>query len=122
VELHGALSDVELIGDFFVGKILEKRIENFLLASAEIRDGVCLEAASLVREDGIHETGKHGARNPEAAIRDKRESAHELLAGFGVRQEAFHTEAEKLKTVGVIVLFADDDEARLRKSFHDIGE
>src|ERR1700693_1025790 len=57
----GAAADaefVELAGDFLVRKILEERIESFLLATAEIRDGIGLQAAALAREDGIHETGE----------------------------------------------------------------
>src|SRR6266481_4123522 len=49
VELHGAFGNVELAGDFLVRKILEQRIENFLLAAAEIRDGISLQAAALAR-------------------------------------------------------------------------
>src|SRR5258708_25811021 len=49
VELDGALGNIEFAGDFLVGKILEKRIENFLFAPAEIGDRVGFEAASLAR-------------------------------------------------------------------------
>src|SRR5882724_12879092 len=58
VELDSAFGDVELAGDFLVRKIFEERIEDFLLAAAEIRDGISLQAAALAREDGIHETGE----------------------------------------------------------------
>src|ERR1700693_1163497 len=51
VKLDGAFGDVERAGDFLVRKILEERIENFLLATAEIRDGIGLQAAALARED-----------------------------------------------------------------------
>src|SRR6267154_1697454 len=56
VKLHGAFGDVELVGDFLVRKVFEKRIENFLLAAAEIGDGVGLQAASLTGENRIDET------------------------------------------------------------------
>ena len=40
VEFNSALGNVELAGDFLVGEIFEKRIEYFLLAAAEIGDGI----------------------------------------------------------------------------------
>lgn len=40
VEFDGAFGDVELAGDFLVGEILEERIQDFLLAPAEICDGI----------------------------------------------------------------------------------
>ena len=49
MELDGALGDIEFAGDFLVGKILEKRIENFLFAAAEVGDRVGLQAAPLSR-------------------------------------------------------------------------
>jgi hypothetical protein len=38
VEFYRAFRNVELVGDFLVGKIFQQRIENFLLAAAEIGD------------------------------------------------------------------------------------
>jgi len=32
VELHGALGDVQFIGDLSVGKVFEQRVEDLLLA------------------------------------------------------------------------------------------
>ena len=58
VKFYGALGDVEFAGDFFVGKIFEERVQDFLLAAAEIGDGIGFEAAALIREDGIHESGQ----------------------------------------------------------------
>jgi hypothetical protein len=34
VKFHGAFCNIEFIGDFFVGKIFEQRIKNFLFAAA----------------------------------------------------------------------------------------
>ena len=42
VEFYRAFGDVEFAGDFFVGKIFQERIENFLFAAAEIGDGIGL--------------------------------------------------------------------------------
>src|SRR5580698_4155709 len=50
VKLHSAFRDVELAGDFLVGEIFKKRIENFLLAAAEIGDGIRFQAAALPGE------------------------------------------------------------------------
>ena len=36
VKLYRAFGDVEFAGDFFVGKIFEQRVENFLLATARL--------------------------------------------------------------------------------------
>jgi len=58
VKFYGAFGDVEFAGDFFIGKIFEERVQNFLLAAAEIGDRVGLEAAALIREDGIDESGQ----------------------------------------------------------------
>lgn len=55
VKFYSALGDVEFAGDFFVGEIFEERIENFLLAAAEIRDGIGFEATTLTGQDGIDE-------------------------------------------------------------------
>jgi len=120
VELYGALGDVELAGDFLVGKIFEKRIENFLFAAAEIGDGVGFEAARLSGKDRVHETGKNGARYPESAGGDQRKSANQLIAGFAVGQDALHAETEQGETVGILVRFADDDEAGIGMTFKDI--
>ena len=51
VEFYGALGDVELAGNLFVRKIFEKRIENFLLAAAEIGHRVGSQAARLIGQD-----------------------------------------------------------------------
>jgi len=49
VEFHGALSDVELAGDFFVGKVFQQRVQDFLLAAAQIGDGISPLACGLAR-------------------------------------------------------------------------
>lgn len=121
VEFDGALGNVEFAGDFLVGEIFEERIENFLLATAEIGDGIGFEAATLAGEDRIDKAGKDRARNPEAAVGDEGQGAGQLIAGFGVSQEAFDAEAQELIAVGVGVLFADDDEARFGMAFEKIG-
>ena len=56
MKLYGSLGDVELAGDFLVGKIFEEGVEDFLLAAAEIGDGIGFEAAALIREDGVDES------------------------------------------------------------------
>ena len=122
VEFYGALGDVEFAGDFLIGKILEQRIENFLFAAAEIGDGIGFEAARLSRKNRVNETGENGARNPETAGSDERKRADELIACFGVREDAFYAEAEKRKAVGVVMGFADDDEAGVGMAFKNIGE
>ena len=122
VEFYGALGDVEFAGDLFIREIFEERIENFLFATAEIGDGIGLEAAALTGEDRVHKTGEDGARNPETAIGNQRQRADELLAGFGVSQKTLHAETEELVTIGVRVLLADDDEAGFGVSFEKIGQ
>jgi hypothetical protein len=122
VEFYGALGDIELAGDFLIGKIFEERIENFLLAAAEIGDRIGFEAARLAGKDGVNKAGKNGAGNPETAGSDERKSADELVAGFGVSENAFYAEAEERKAVGVVMGFSDDDEAGVRMAFENIGE
>src|SRR5260370_22487440 len=58
VKLHSAFRNVELAGNLFVGKIFEQRIENFLLAAAEIRDGIGLQTTTLAGKDRINESGE----------------------------------------------------------------
>ncbi len=122
VKFYGALGNIEFAGDFLVGEIFEERIENFLLAAAEIRDGIGFEAAALTSQDGIDEAGQDGARNPEAAIGDERQGADELIAGFGVGEETFNSQTQKLVAVGIGVLFADDDQSSFGMSFEQIGQ
>jgi hypothetical protein len=62
VEFYGTLGNVEFAGDFLVGKIFEERIQYFLLATAEIGDGIGFETAALTGKDGIDEAGKDGTR------------------------------------------------------------
>ncbi len=81
-----------------------------------------LEAAALAGEDGINESGEKLPGNPESSAGNKRESTDQLVPGLDVSEKAFHSETQKRKTVGVIVLLADDDEAGLGKAFHKIGQ
>src|SRR5215475_14228519 len=53
VKLDGALGDIEFAGNFLVREIFEERIEDFLLAAAEIGDGICFQAAVLIGKYGI---------------------------------------------------------------------
>src|SRR6266403_649839 len=122
VELDGAFGDVELAGDFLVRKILEERIEDFLLATAEIRYGIGLEAAALARENGIDETGEKLAGDPKAPVGDQGQRSNQLIAGFDVCEQALHTETEKRKTVGIVVLLANDDQASFGMAFENIGQ
>jgi hypothetical protein len=122
VKLHSAFRDVELAGDFLVGEIFKKRIENFLLAAAEIGDGIRFQAAALPGEDGIHETGEELAWNPEASAGDQREGTNQLIPRFDVGEKALHTKAQERKTVGFVVLFADHDQTGFGMAFKNIGE
>src|SRR5216684_7243335 len=122
VKFHGAFGNVELAGNLFVGKIFEQRIENFLLAAAQIGDGIGLQAAALAGEDGIHESGKKLARNPKSSAGNERESANQLVAGLDIGEKAFHAEPQQRKTVGIIVLLADNDEAGFGIAFEKIGQ
>jgi len=122
VEFYGAFGDVEFAGDFFVGKIFKKRIENFLFAAAEIGDGIGFEAARLSGKDGIDETGKNGARNPEAAGSDERKGADKLVASFRVGEDAFYAEAEQREAGVILMLLTDNDKTSVRVAFENIGE
>ncbi len=122
MKLHGAFRNVELAGDFLVGKIFQEQVEDFLLAAAEIRDGIRLEAAALGCEDGIDETGEELAGNPEASAGDQRESVDQLFTGFDVGEKTLHAEAKEREAVGIVMLFADNDEAGFRIAFENIGE
>src|SRR5262249_53581388 len=101
VELYGALGDVEFSCDFLVGKILEERIENFLFAATQIGDGIGFEAARLAGKNRVNEAGQNSARHPEAAVGDEGERANELVAGFGVGEDALYAEAKQRKAGGV---------------------
>src|SRR5882724_6064992 len=122
VELDGAFGNVELAGDFLVRKILEERIENFLLAAAEIRDGIGLQAAALAREDRIDETREELARDPETTVGNRGQRPNQLLPGLDIGEQALPTETEERKAVGIVVLFADDDEASFGMAFENIGQ
>ena len=122
VEFDGALGDVEPAGDLFVGKILEKRIEDFLFAAAEVSDRIGLEAAPLACEDGIDKAREQLARHPEPAVAHERQSANQLVTRFRVCEESFHTKPEKRVAIGIIVFFADHDEAGFGIAFENIGE
>jgi hypothetical protein len=122
VKLHRAFRNIELAGNLFVGKILQQRIENFLLAAAEIRDGIGLQTAALAGEDGINESGEKLPRNPESSTGNERESLDQLVAGFNVGEQALHAQTQERKTVGIVVLLADDDEASLGIAFEKIGQ
>src|SRR5713226_10647232 len=103
MEFDGTLGDVEPAGDFFVGKILEERIEHFLFAAAEVGDGIGLEAAPLACEYGIDKAREQLARHPEPAVANEGQSANQLVARFRVREESFHTKPQKRVAIGIIV-------------------
>ena len=94
MKFYGALGDVEFAGDFLVGEILEEGVQDFLLAAAEIGDGISFEAASLTRENRIHEAGKDGTRNPETTVGDQGQGADQLVARFRVSEKAFNAKAQ----------------------------
>src|ERR1700726_2079642 len=56
VKFYGALGDVQTAANFFVGKIFEERIENFLFTTTQISDGVGFQAATLSGKYGVHKT------------------------------------------------------------------
>ena len=70
VKFYGALGNVQTAANFFIGKIFEQRIKNFLFAAAQIGDGIGFEAASLPGKYGVHETGKELTGHPEATDGD----------------------------------------------------
>src|SRR6266852_7104932 len=72
VKLHSAFRNVKLAGNLLVGKIFQQRIEDFLLAAAQIGDGIGLQAAALAGKDGINESGEKLPRNPESAAGNQR--------------------------------------------------
>ena len=122
VELYGAFGDVQFAGNFFVGKIFEQRVEDFLFAATEIGDGIGFQATRLAGKDRVHETGKNGARYPETTRGNERQSADELIAGFGVGENAFYAEAEEREAVGVLMGFADHNEAGIGMAFENVGK
>ena len=122
MKFYGAFGNVELAGDFLVGKIFQERIEDFLFAAAEIGDGIGFEAAALAGEDGIDESGQELARNPESTAGNERKSADQLLAGFDVGEQALHAKAQELEAVRVVVLLANDDQASFGMAFKNIGQ
>ena len=122
VKFYGAFGNIELAGDFLVGEILKKRIENFLFAAAKIGDGFRLETPALAREDGIDETRKYRTGHPETALRNERKRAGQLIAGFGVSEDAFDAKAQQGVGVGFVDGVAHNDEARVSVTFQDVGE
>src|ERR1700739_195637 len=68
VKLYGALGDIQLAGDLLVREVFQKRIQDFLLAAAEICDGIGLEPAPLASENGIHKSGEKLPRHPKSAV------------------------------------------------------
>src|SRR5260370_39559664 len=122
VKLHSAFRNVELAGDFLVGEVFQQRIKNFLFAAAQVRDGIGLQAAALAGKDGIHKSGEKLPGNPESAAGNEGESAGQLIAGHDVGEKSFHAKTQERKTVGIVVLVGDDDEAGIRIAFENIGQ
>jgi hypothetical protein len=122
VKFDGALGNVELAGDFFIGEIFKKRVEDFLFAAAEIGYRIGFEPARLAGKDRIHEAGKNSARHPETATGNERKSTNELIACFGISEDAFHAQAQQRKAVGVLMSFSDHDKAGVRMAFKNVGE
>src|SRR5260370_40834383 len=122
VKLHSAFRNVELAGNLFVRKIFEQRIENFLAVAVQIRDGIGLQTAALAGENGINESGEKLPGHPESSAGNEREGADQLVPGFDVGEKALHPETQEGKTVGIVVLLADNDEASLRMALENIGQ
>ena len=70
MKFYGALGNVQTAANFFIGKIFEEGIENFLFAAAQIGDGVGFEAATLPGKYGVHKTRKELTGHPEATDGD----------------------------------------------------
>src|SRR5258708_24841977 len=85
VKLHSAFRNVELAGNLFVGKIFEQRIENFLLAAAEIRDGIRLQTTTRAGKERVNDTGDALPQQPESSAGNKRFSADQFISAFDVR-------------------------------------
>ena len=122
VKLDGAFGNVELAGDFLVGEILEKRIENFLFAATKIGDGFRLETPTLTGEDGIDETRKHRTGHPETTLRNERKRAGKLIASFGVSKNTFDAKTQEGVGVGFADGVANNDKASVSVAFQDVGE
>jgi len=122
VKLDGAFGNIELAGDFLVGEILEKRIENFLFAATKIGDGFRLETPTLTGEDGIDETRKHRTGHPETTLRNERKRAGKLIASFGVSKNAFDAKTQEGVGVGFADGVANNDKASVSVAFQDVGE
>jgi len=122
VKFDGAFGNIEFAGDFLVGEILEKRIENFLFATAKIGDGFRLETPALTGKDGVDEARKHGTGHPESALRNERKRAGKLIAGFGVSEDAFDAKAQEGVGVSFVDRVAHDNQARVSVAFQDVGE
>jgi len=122
VKLHCTFRNVELAGNLFVRKIFEQRIENFLLATAQIRDGISLQTTALAGEDGINESGQKLPWDPESSGSNERQSTDQLVPGFNVSEKAFHTKTQERKAVGIVVLLTNDDEASFGIAFEKIGQ
>src|SRR5260370_566065 len=122
VKLHSAFRNVELAGNLFVGKIFEQRIENFLLAAAEIRDGIGLQTTTLAGKDRINESGEELPRNPASSAGNERESADQLVPCFDVSEKAFHTETQERKAVGIVVMLGYAHEAGLRTALEELRQ
>src|ERR1700738_5362893 len=58
VKFYGTFRDIQTAANFFIGKIFEERIENFLFAATQIGDGVGFQAPALSGKYGVHETRK----------------------------------------------------------------
>src|ERR1700693_839129 len=94
VKFYGALGDVETAANFFIGKVFEERIENFLFPATQIGDGVGFQAAALSGKYGVHEAGKELTGNPETTAGHQWQGARELLASFRIGQKAFNAETK----------------------------
>ena len=60
--------------------------------------------------------------DPESSRGNERESADQLVPGFDVGEEALHAKTQEGKTVGIVVLLSDNDEASLRMALENIGQ
>jgi hypothetical protein len=88
VELHRPLGNVQAIGNFFVGQVLEQPVEDVLFASAQLA-GISPEPTPVRgTQNRIHEARKHLARDPKAAVRNRRQRPRELHASLVAIQDA----------------------------------
>ena len=123
MKFHGTLGNVQAVGHFLVGQVLEQAGEYFLLAPAEFVRRVYAQPSPLrAAQDGIDEARKHRSRDPNASGGNLRQGARELFAGFRVRQDSLGPLAQQGVTIGIFQLVADNQQVGGRIALEDVAE